>query len=99
MEAYFEYLREMLVKFFEDLGVFFYKWWVTPWENVPGNFELYNSIFQSHVNDFGFLGWFFYVLFSIFSLLKENSTKMNSVVKLKDLTTNYMPRFKKEIRF
>ena len=66
MEAYFEYLREMLVKFFEDLGVFFYKWWVSPWENVPGNFELYNSIFQSHVNDFGFLGWFFYVLFFIF---------------------------------
>ena len=66
MEAYFEYLREMLVKFFSDLGRFFYKWWVSPWEDVGGNFESYNAIFQQHVNDFHFVGWLFYIIFLIF---------------------------------
>ena len=66
MEAYFEYLREMLVKFFSDLGRFFYKWWVSPWEDVPGNFESYNAIFQQHVGDFHFVGWLFYIIFLIF---------------------------------
>ncbi len=66
MEAYFEYLREMLVKFFSDLGRFFYKWWVTPWEDVPGNFESYNAIFQQHVGEFHFVGWLFYIIFLIF---------------------------------
>ena len=68
MGAYFEYLREMLIKFFADLGRFFYKWWVTPWEDVPGNFQSYGSIFDQHVGDFGFGGWFFYILFFIFFL-------------------------------
>ena len=65
MQAYFEYLREMLVKFFEDLGRFFYKGIVTPWFDVGGNFQSYTSIFNQHVGDFGFLGWFFYILFLI----------------------------------
>ena len=66
MEAYFEYLRQMLIKFFSDLGRFFYKGIVTPWEDVPGNFESYSSIFNQHVGKFQFLGWFFYILFFIF---------------------------------
>ena len=66
MEAYFEYLREMLIKFFSDLGRFLYKGWVSPWEDVPGNFASYGSIFNQHVGGFHFLGWFFYILFFIF---------------------------------
>ena len=66
MEAYFEYLREMLIKFFSDLGRFLYKWWVSPWEDVPGNFVSYGSIFDQHVGDFQFLGWLFFILFFIF---------------------------------
>ena len=66
MEAYFSYLRELLIQFFRDLGYFFYKWWVSPWEEVPGNFQLYGSIFDQHVGDFGAAGWFFYILFLIF---------------------------------
>ena len=65
MEAYFEYLREMLIAFFSDLGQFFYKGIVSPWTDVGNNFANYGSIFNSHVNDFGFLGWFFFVLFLI----------------------------------
>ena len=66
MDAYFEYLREMLVAFFSDLGQFFYKGIISPWTDVGNNFSNYHSIFASHVNDFGFLGWFFFVLFLLF---------------------------------
>ena len=66
MSAYFEYLREMLIAFFSDLGQFFYKAIVSPWTDVGNNFTNYNSIFASHVNDFGFGGWFFFVLFLLF---------------------------------
>ena len=66
MESYFDYLRIMLEKFFAHLGYFFFKAFVTPWEEVPGNFRLYNSIFQEHVGTFRFPGWFFYILFLIF---------------------------------
>ena len=66
MSAYFEYLREMLVAFFTDLGHFFYKGIVSPWEDVGGNFANYNSIFNTYVNDFHFGGWFFFILFLIF---------------------------------
>ena len=66
MDAYFEYLREMLIAFFSDLGQFFYKAIVSPWTDVGNNFSNYGSIYASHVNDFGFLGWFFFILFLIF---------------------------------
>ena len=66
MNAYFEYLREMLIAFFRDLGTFFYKGIVSPWTDVGNNFSNYGSIFASHVDDFQFGGWFFFVLFLIF---------------------------------
>ena len=66
MDAYFNYLREMLTWFFKDLGWFLRKTFVAPWEDVPSNFERYNSFFQGHVNEFGPAGWFFFVLFMIF---------------------------------
>ena len=65
MTAYFEYLREMLIKFFADLGRFLGKTFGSPWADVPGNFSSYNSIFNSHVKDFGFPGWLFYILFMV----------------------------------
>lgn len=65
MGAYFEYLREMLVRFFSDLGRFFYKVFASGWEDVPGNFDTYGSIFNAHVAEFGFWGWFFFVLFML----------------------------------
>ena len=66
MTAYFEYLREMIVKFFADLGRFLGKTFGSPWADVPGNFNSYNSIFNSHVKDFGFGGWLFYIIFMFF---------------------------------
>lgn len=66
MNAYFEYLRQMLIAFFTDLGTFLYKGIVSPWLDVGNNFANYGSIFNSYYNEFGFWGWFFYVLFFIF---------------------------------
>ena len=66
MNEYFDYLREMLTRFFSDLGRFFYKVFVAPWSDVPGNFDAYSSIFNEHSKSFTGLDWFFYVLFLIF---------------------------------
>ena len=63
MSAYFEYLRQMLVAFFTDLGIFLRKVFVEPWYDVGNNFTNYNSIFGNFHNEFGFWGWFFWVLF------------------------------------
>ena len=63
MGAYFEYLRQMLVAFFEDVGRWFYKLIVGPWTDVGNNFADYNSYFNHYSPDFGFWGWFFFVLF------------------------------------
>ena len=65
MSYYFEYLREMVVRFFSDLGRFFTKGFVSPWADVPGNFASYNSILAEHSGKFGPAGWFFFVLFAI----------------------------------
>ena len=63
MNAYFEYLRQMLIAFFQDLGNFFYTLFAGPWLAVPENFSEYNAYFSHYSPDFGFWGWFFYVLF------------------------------------
>ena len=66
MTEYFEYLREMLTAFFTDLGEFLGTAFVSPWKPVGGNFEQYQSIFNSHSPNFNFWSWFFYILFLIF---------------------------------
>ena len=43
-----------------------WKAFCSPWQEVPGNFQLYNSFLNEHMGSFGFGGWFFYVLFLIF---------------------------------
>ena len=68
MSAYFEYLGEMLKRFFIDLGHFFYKAIISPWTDVGNNFSNYNSILAKHSGDFGFLGWFFFALFALLFL-------------------------------
>ena len=66
MSAYFEYLRDVLVAFFRDLGTFFYKWIVSPWVDVGSNFANYNAILGAYYRQFGFLGWFFFIIFLLF---------------------------------
>lgn len=68
MGAYFEYLRDMIVRFFADLGLFFTKAFASPWAEVPGNFGYYNSLLMDRSGEFGFFGWFFYVLFLLLFL-------------------------------
>ena len=65
MSAYFEYLRQMLVRFFSDLGTFFNKTFAYPWADVPKNFNDYGSYLNAASPSFGFWGWFFFVLFAI----------------------------------
>ena len=65
MNAYFEYLREVITRFFSDLGRFFTKGFASPWADVPGNFAAYNSYLSSHSGQFGFVGWLFFVIFAI----------------------------------
>jgi MoxR-like ATPase len=66
MNAYFEYLAQMLRDFFKDLGEFFRKGIISPWSDVGNNFSKYHSNFAEHVGGFGFLGWFFFILFLLF---------------------------------
>ena len=63
MASYFEYLRQMVLAFLEDLGTFLYKGFISPWTDLPDNFTVYNSYLAQHYSTFGFWGWFFWVLF------------------------------------
>lgn len=65
MTDYFEYLREMIIAFWKDFVEFFSNRIVYPWTFVGENFNNYGSIFSQHVDNFGFWGWFFFVLFAL----------------------------------
>ena len=47
MSAYFQYLKQMIEAFFEDVGIWFTKLFVGPWSDVGGNFNDYNSYFNN----------------------------------------------------
>ena len=63
IQAYFDYLREMVIAVLGHIGKFFYKGIVSPWTDLPTNFEAYNSFLVGHYERFGFWGWFFWVIF------------------------------------
>lgn len=63
MSAYFEYLREMFLRVMSDIGTFLFKVFISPWTDLPNNFSAYNSFLTAHSGDFGFWGWFFWVIF------------------------------------
>ena len=63
MVSYFNYLQEMFKAVMQDLGKFFLKVFISPWADVGENFKYYDSVMERHVDGFGFLGWFFWVLF------------------------------------
>ena len=65
MASYFQYLKDFLVAFFQNLGRFFSDTFAYPWAKVPGQFEDYANLLRSYSNGFGFLGWFLYVVFAI----------------------------------
>lgn len=66
MEVYFEYLRELLIRFFSDFGRFFYKAFASPWEEVPNNFSYYHGLLVEYSVKFGFVGWLLWVIFLVF---------------------------------
>ena len=53
----------MFLAVMQDIGNWFYKWIVSPWTDLPENFSDYNTLFSTYSPNFGFWGWFFYVLF------------------------------------
>ena len=63
MIAYFEYLREMFLKVVQDIGTFLYKAFISPWTDLPNNFNSYNSFLDAHYREFGPIGWIFWVIF------------------------------------
>ena len=65
MSAYFEYLKQMIIEFFTNLGLFFSDAFAYPWSKVPGQVDYYNSLFANYSPDFGGGGWFFFILFLI----------------------------------
>ncbi len=63
MTAYFEYLRQIILRVFSDIGTWFTKTFAVPWSDVPNNFSDYHSYLVVSSQEFGFWGWFFWVLF------------------------------------
>lgn len=66
MSAYFEYLKEMIIQVFKDLGLFFNKLFARSWSNVGQNFKYYGDLFNTYCSQFGVVGWIFFVIFAIF---------------------------------
>lgn len=65
MENYFYYLKEMIIRFFQNVGTWFRMRYADPWSPVPSEFSEYGSLFEQYSSGFGFWGWFFFVLFAI----------------------------------
>lgn len=65
MSEYFAYLREMIMAIWNDFVQFFSDRVVEPWKKVPQNFEHYSSLFTQYSDNFGFWGWFFFILFAV----------------------------------
>ena len=63
MAAYFEYLREMFIRVMQDIGKFLFKAFIAPWMDLGENFTYYHSTLLAHYEQFGFLGWLFWVIF------------------------------------
>ena len=63
MQAYFEYLREMVIAVMGHIGKFLFKAFISPWTDLGNNFDSYNGFLAGHSERFGFWGWFFWVLF------------------------------------
>lgn len=67
METYFQYLKEMIVSFFRNVGNWFVDRWGTPFRHLADYHREYVDIWQRYGSGgkFGGGGWFFFVLFAI----------------------------------
>jgi hypothetical protein len=66
MNDFFQYLKEWLVKFFTNFGLFFHDWVVYKWTKVPSEFSEYSDLFNAYKDNFGGWGWFFFVIWWLF---------------------------------
>ena len=48
LQAYFEYLREMVVAVMGHIGKFLYKAFISPWTDLGNNFDTYNGFLAGH---------------------------------------------------
>ncbi|MBP5216370.1 MAG: hypothetical protein J6038_00860 [Bacilli bacterium] len=69
MTQYFQYLAKMIVAFFQNVGDWFRLRWYEPFTAWPGYFDTYSDIYNLYAEDFGFGGWFFFVLFAVFLVI------------------------------
>ena len=75
MAHYFNYLKEMLVAFFENLGKFFATLFAAPWNgelartnSIKDDFAQYARYFNEYSGQWGTVGWIFFGLFAILFL-------------------------------
>jgi hypothetical protein len=68
MSDYFNYLKDWLIAFFSNLGLWFRMRWADPWAPVPGEFTYYHDLLTTDSGGFGFWGWFFFVIFAILGI-------------------------------
>ena len=75
MAEYFMYLGEMVKAVLRNLGRFFATLFARPWigsdgplKGIGSDFAEYNTYFQTYKGNFGFMGWFFFVLFALLFL-------------------------------
>lgn len=65
MTDYFNYLKQLLISVFSNIGLWFKQRWAEPWAVVPTEFSDYQALFDNYKNGFGGWGWFFFALFLI----------------------------------
>jgi hypothetical protein len=68
MHDYFEYLKEILVAVFTNIGTWFRMRWAEPWAPVPEENAYYGSLLSTYSPGFGAGGWIMFVLFAILFL-------------------------------
>ena len=93
MGAYFNYLREMVIAFFKDVGDWFYLRFGKPFSQIGTNLSHYNDLLATYGKDFGFWGWFFYVLMLLLLIGIAGAAIFGIVILLR----KYIRFVKKEI--
>ncbi len=53
----------MVLAVMSHIGKFLFKAFISPWIDLPTNFDEYNSYLAGHYERFGFWGWFFWIIF------------------------------------
>ncbi len=83
MSAYFQYLQQMVVRFWEDFIRFFSKRIVSPWLDLSSNFSAYHDLLKQYNGQFGAGGWIFFVVFAILFLAVIGGAIFGLVILLK----------------